>query len=332
MESELVKVLTVDDNPDNLTILNALILEAFPSAVVLSALNGQKALQSAAQNEPDIILLDIIMPGMDGYEVCRRLKADETLCEIPVVFVTAIRSNKESRIRALESGAEAFLTKPIDEIELTAQIRAMLKIRAANIQKYDEKQMLAALVEDKTRELQAANAELLKTVEAVKREQALIEAIFDSIPGYLYVYSENGKLIKWNKKHESMTGFSTEELTRMSLDKWFDPEDLLKVNAAVREVFEKGYGEVEAWLTLKNGGKMLTRSSGVPLVLNGQRYFTGIGIDITEQKRLENVLLESQRIAHLGTWSLDLRTDQVVWSEELYKMYGFDPALPPPPL
>lgn len=331
MEGEPLKILTVDDNPDNLTILKALILEAFPSAVVLSALNGPRALESAAENEPDIILLDIIMPGMDGYEVCRRLKDDEKLCDIPVVFVTAIRSNKESRIRALESGAEAFLTKPIDEIELTAQIRAMLKIRAANIQKRTEKQMLAALVEDKTRELQAANAELLNTVEAVKREQALIEAIFDSIPGYLYVYDENGKLIKWNKKHESMTGFSTEELAQMSLDKWFDQEDLLKVNAAVRDVFEKGYGEVEAWLTLKNGGKMLTRSSGVPLVLNGQRYFTGIGIDITEQKRLENMLLESQRIAHLGTWILDLRTDQVVWSEELYKMYGFDPALPPPP-
>jgi len=331
MESSTVKILMIDDNQDNLTILKTLILEAFPDTRVLSALNGQKGLELAASEEPDIILLDIIMPGMDGYEVCRRLKADEKLCDIPVVFVTAIRSNKDSRIRALECGAEAFLTKPIDDIELTAQIRAMLKIRAANIQKRDEKQLLEALIEDKTRELQAANMELLKTVEAVKKEQALIEAIFDSIPGYLYVYDESGKLIKWNNKHETMTGYSTEELAHMSLDQWFDQKDIIKVNASVREVFEKGYGEVEAWLKLKNGGRMLTRSSGVPLLMNGQKYFTGIGIDITEKKRLENALLESQRIAHLGTWNLDLVTGQVVWSEELYRMYGFDPEFPPPP-
>ena len=331
MESRTMKVLMIDDNQDNLTILNTLILEAFPDARVLSALNGQKGIELAASEEPDIILLDIIMPGMDGYEVCRRLKGDKKLCDIPVVFVTAIRSNKDSRIRALECGAEAFLTKPIDDIELTAQIRAMLKIRAANIQKRDEKQILSALVEDKTRDLLAANTELMKTVEALKREQALIEAIFDSIPGYLYVYDESGKLIKWNKQHETMTGYSTEELAHMSLNQWFDQKDIIKVHAAVRDVFEKGNGEVEAWLKLKNGGRMLTRSSGVPLFMNGQKYFTGIGIDITEQKRLENALLESQRIAHLGTWNLDLITNQVVWSEELYKMYGFDPAFPPPP-
>ena len=331
MENSMVKILMIDDNQDNLTILKTLILEAFPETSVLSALNGQKGLDLAASEEPDIILLDIIMPGLDGFEVCRRLKADEKLCDIPVVFVTAIRSNKESRIRALECGAEAFLTKPIDDIELTAQIRAMLKIRAANIQKRDEKQILASLVEEKTKELQAANTELMKTVEALKREQALIEAIFNSIPGYLYVYDESGKLIKWNNKHETMTGYSTEELAHMSLAQWFDQKDIIKVHAAVHDVFEKGYGEVEAWLKLKNGGRMLTRSSGVPLFMNGQKYFTGIGLDISEQKRLENALLESQRIAHLGTWNLDLITNQVVWSEELYKMYGFDPAFPPPP-
>ncbi len=331
MESRTMKILMIDDNQDNLTILKTLILESFPDASVLSALNGQRGLELAASEEPDIILLDIIMPGLDGYEVCRKLKDDAKLCDIPVVFVTAIRSNKESRIRALECGAEAFLTKPIDDIELTAQIRAMFKIRTANIRKRDDKRMLAALVNEKTKELKDANAKLLKTVGDLKNEQALLDAIFDSIPGYLYLYDERGKLVKWNKKHETMTGYSTEELADMSLNKWFDQEDIQKVNAAVKDIFETGYGEVEAQLILKSGAKMLVRSSGVPLVLNGQKYFAGIGMNITEQKRVEKALLESQRIAHLGTWSLDLLTNQVVWSEELYKMYGFDPSLPPPP-
>ncbi len=176
-----------------------------------------------------------------------------------------------------------------------------------------------------------AGTKTLELYEAVKREQTFIESIFDSIPGYIYVYDESGKLIKWNKKHESMTGYSAEEMSQMTLEKWFSQEDIGKVIAAVHDVFEKGYGEVVAPLILKNGEKMMVRSSGAPLTLNGQKYFTGIGMDITEQNRVHEELLASQRIARLGTWRLDLATNQVVWSEELYKMYGFDPTVPPPP-
>ncbi|MHB1154353.1 MAG: HD domain-containing phosphohydrolase [Eubacteriales bacterium] len=338
MKNRKIKIAAIDDNPDNLISLKALIKEAFPEAAVFTALTGQEGIELAVKEEPDVILLDIIMPGMDGFEVCTRLKADKKLCDIPVVFVTALKGDKENRIKAIECGAEAFLTKPIDDSELTAQIRAMLKIRDAYIQKRDENERLAALVEEKTRELQNSNTKTLQLLEAVKKEQSLIEAIFDSIPGYFYVYEESGRLIKWNKKHETMTGFTTEELSHMTLEKWFDQEDIIKVNAAVYNVFEKGYGEVEARLILKNGEKMMTRSSGAPFVLDGRKYFAGIGVDITEYKKIETQLqqniddlLESQQIAHLGTWRLNLATNQVVWSQELYNMYGFDPTIPPPP-
>jgi len=138
MENKNIKILTIDDNQDNLTTLKALITETFPEAIVLSALNGQRGIEIAALEEPDVIILNIIMPGIDGYEVCRKLKADKKLCEIPVVFVTAVGSDPKSRIKALECGAEAFLTNPVDKSELTAQIRAMLKIRAVNTRKQDE--------------------------------------------------------------------------------------------------------------------------------------------------------------------------------------------------
>ncbi len=338
MKNRTIKIAAIDDNPDNLVSLKALLKDAFPEAALFTALSGHKGLELAAREEPDVILLDISMPGMDGFEVCTRIKADKKLCDIPVVFVTALKGDKENRIKAIECGADAFLTKPIDESELTAQIRAMLKIRDANIQKRDENERLAELVEEKTRELQSSNIKTLQLLEDVKREQALIEAIFDSIPGYLYVYDESGKLIKWNKKHETMTGFTPEELSHMTLERWFDQEDIKRVNAAVDDVFEKGYGEVEARLILKNGEKMMTRSSGVPLMLDGHKYFTGIGVDITEHKLIETQLrqnmddlMESQKIAHLGTWRLNLATNQVIWSYELYKIYGFDPTVPPPP-
>ena len=140
------------------------------------------------------------------------------------------------------------------------------------------------LSEEKICELKETNTQISQLLEAVKREQALIQSIFDSIPGYLYVCDESGRLIKWNKKHETMTGFTAEELAGMTLEKWYDQEDILRVNAAVNDVFEKGYGEVEASLILKSGEKMMIRSSGAPLILDGHKYFTGIGLDITEQK------------------------------------------------
>ena len=335
--NEMIKILIVDENRNKHQSVNALINCYFPEAKVFTAFSDQQGFELTAIELPDVVILDATMPGMIGYELCRRIKADPILSDIPVVFLTTPNRDKTCRILALECGADAFLTMPIDESELIALIRAMLKIRKANKSNRHEKERLAALVDEKTRELQDSNTELLHLVESAKREQTLMEAILESMPGYLYVYDESGRLVKWNKKHETMTGYTSTELAQMTLDKWFDQEDLVKVKAAVRDVFEKGYGEVEANLILKNSETMTTRSSGVPLILDDHRYFAGIGMDITELKRIEKLLrqnnhdlLESQRIAHLGTWRLDLATNQVVWSEELYKMYGFDPTIPPP--
>ncbi len=296
MGNRKIKILAIDDNRDNLITLKALIQDEFPQAEVLTATNGRQGLEMASLEAPDVVLLDIIMPGMDGYEVCRRMKEDLNLCDIPVVFITAIKGTKESRIKALESGAEAFLGKPIDELELTAQIRAMLKIRAANIQKRDEKELLAALVEEKTKELKDSNTKMMQLLDSMRRDQSFIEAIFDSIPGYLYVYDENRNLVRWNRKHETMTGYSAEDLSHMNMSHWFDEEHMPLVDDAIHDVFEKGYGEVEAPLIKKNGERMMTRSSGAPLVWDGKKFFTGIGLDITEQKKVQDALLASQSI------------------------------------
>jgi len=154
-----MKILAVDDNRDNLTTLKAVLRDALPGCSVLTALNGPDGIELSRTEDPDVILLDIIMPGMDGFAVCRRLKADERLRDIPVIFLTAIQTNRESRINALEAGAEAFLSKPPDEQELIAQIQAMAKIKAANRMHRLEKEDLAALVAERTLELKNELAE-----------------------------------------------------------------------------------------------------------------------------------------------------------------------------
>ncbi len=172
MTDRAITILAIDDHQDNLISLTALIREFFPGAQVRTAQSGTRGLELAAAEDPDVILLDIVMPGMDGYAVCQKLKDDKNLCDTPVVFITAVKGDKESRIRALEVGAEGFLSKPIDETELTAQIRAMVKIKTANREKRDERKRLSTLVAEQTGELQKAHAATLHLLEDLHRENA----------------------------------------------------------------------------------------------------------------------------------------------------------------
>ena len=149
-----LKLLAIDDNADNLISLKAVAQDALPGCAVCTALSGPQGIELARVEDPDVILLDIVMPGMDGFEVCARLKADEALRAIPVVFLTALRTDRDSRIRALETGAEAFLSKPFDDQELVAQIRAMAKLKAANRSDRQEKERLATMVAERTAELE----------------------------------------------------------------------------------------------------------------------------------------------------------------------------------
>ena len=170
MENQPIKILAIDDNLDNLITIQALVSESFPKAIIFKAINGKEALKLAEKENPDVILLDVIMPEMDGFEVCERLKSNPNLANIPVVFVTALKGDKESRIRALEAGAEAFLAKPIDQSELVAQIRAMMKIRVAYLDKQKESISLLALVEEKTRELKTTHTATLNLMEDLRTE------------------------------------------------------------------------------------------------------------------------------------------------------------------
>ena len=121
-------LLVVDDEPINVDLLCDLLDSLDFDAV--GALGGAQALEAAREHAPDLVLLDVMMPGMDGYEVCRRLRADPLTAAIPVVFVTAL-SDSEDKVQAIEAGGDDFLTKPFNRPVLLARIRSLLRLKAA---------------------------------------------------------------------------------------------------------------------------------------------------------------------------------------------------------
>ena len=226
MADRQLKFLAIDDNQDNLITMRALIREAFSEARVLTATTGIEGIAIAGAEDPDVILLDIVMPEMDGFEVCQRLKSDPQTKEIPVVFVTAIKGDREHRILALESGAEAFLAKPIDESELTAQLRAMVKIKAANRQKQDEQGRLTQMVEEKTAALKAAHIKTMELLNSLKiseeRNRRLITQMEQGLAVHEVLVDHNGKpadcnFLYVNPSFERLTGLKSQDILGKTL-------------------------------------------------------------------------------------------------------------------
>ena len=121
------KILVVDDVATNRLLLNLLLSKAFYE--VEEAANGPQALEMALRNPPDLALIDVMMPGMNGFELCRLMKTNPRLAHVPVVIITSLAA-QEDRVAALESGADEFLTKPVRELALHARLRSLLRMKA----------------------------------------------------------------------------------------------------------------------------------------------------------------------------------------------------------
>jgi adenylate cyclase len=155
------RVLVVDDTPENIRLLEAVLGPR--GYTVDSASSGAEALERLAAEPPDLVLLDIVMPELDGYEVCRRIRASSQTAVLPVVMITA--SGDAEKVRALEAGADDFVMKPFDKAELLARVRSLLRIK----QYHDTIQQQAAELADWNRDLERRVAEQVTQLDRLGR-------------------------------------------------------------------------------------------------------------------------------------------------------------------
>lgn len=161
-----IRVLVVDDEPSNLDVVSRFLkLEGFQ---VSTAVDGEQALEMVARDAPDLLLLDLILPRLDGYEVCRRLKSDPSTVFLPVVMITALKGTEE-RIKGVAVGADDFLTKPFNHLELVTRVRSLLRVKFLHDEVEEHNRLLEARVADRTAQLKQA-LEDLKELDHLKSQ------------------------------------------------------------------------------------------------------------------------------------------------------------------
>jgi len=276
------KILIIDDTKENLEAVKDSLELLIPDCVVITTGSGKEGLKAAKDVQPDVIISDVFMPEMDGIEVCKRLKADETTKHIPIIIHTGSTTNAESRIQCLEAGADVFLAKPIDAGELTAQINAMLRIKKAEDKLRAEKEQLDVAVHKRTKEL--------------KESEEALTLVIENIPFAVFAHNLDGEFILVNKTSTEFTGYTKKELLKMRVSD-LDHKSITRDDR--KNIWENlqygGHQQVFSSHYRKDGSQYPIEVHITAISLRNEPVIIGIVQDITERKQVEEKLKKSEQ-------------------------------------
>ncbi|HSH58361.1 MAG TPA: EAL domain-containing protein [Acidimicrobiales bacterium] len=272
-------ILIVDDEPQNRRLLEAIL--APEGYRTVSAASGAHALELIAAKPPDLILLDVMMPGMDGYQVARVLKADAASSSIPIIMVTA-QIDASARLAGLDAGAEEFLTKPVDRAELWLRVRNLLRLKAYSNLLQDNSAILEQQILDRAADLQRFRVAMDATAEAI-----------------VMVDRATGTLLEVNATTCTMLGYSRDELFQLGpAGIW--PENGPRLEAVYDQLIAGGGTDELTHVLLRKDRSALP----VEIHRHAQQFgdswvIVAVLRDITERKESQRLLQRQAHYDHL---------------------------------
>jgi diguanylate cyclase (GGDEF)-like protein/PAS domain S-box-containing protein len=279
-------VLIVEDTPASLKLLSDLLTEA--GYYVRQAPNGELALWSAQSRPPELILLDIRMPGIDGFEVCRRLKATPELNQVPVIFLSA-QHDTDDKVRGFELGAVDFIAKPFQTEEILARTDAHVKLGRAQKALAEERALLEERVAERT-------AELAKEVEQRRANEEflrLASQVFEATQDAIVVTDRDGRIVATNPAFTQISGYTADEVLGQNVALLYAGEpDATSFGSMVQSVLATGHWSGEILARRKNGETYpgLLSASVVRDELGQVINHVAVFMDITERKAEQHLI------------------------------------------
>jgi diguanylate cyclase (GGDEF)-like protein/PAS domain S-box-containing protein len=293
-------ILIVDDIADNLRVLSATLTEQ--KYEIRCAKNGSMALRAAQTALPDLILLDVKMPDMDGYEVCQQLKASPATCHIPVIFMSAL-DDVLDKVRAFDVGGVDYITKPFQVKEVLARIKSQLALQAAKAEIRKLNEELEQRVQHRTIQLEAANQQLQREIaerkqaeKSLDESEARLESILDSLEEVVRSASaQTFELLYLNPAAQKVYGRPIVEFFDQP-NLWLEvvhPEDRERIEKYPQILLDRGSIDLE-YRILRSDGEVRWLSDRSQVIYDPNGVATrldSIMYDITERKKAEEKLI-----------------------------------------
>jgi len=295
------KILVVDDQPENIHILIGCLEEEYE---IIFATSGEKALTFAFSKErPDLILLDIQMPGLDGYEVCTRLKANDDTRDIPVIFITA-SDQQEDETKGLRLGAVDFITKPFRLPIVEARVKAALRLK----EEMDRRMTLAKELEDLNQNLELRiiekTAQLEQAHEHLKVSERKFREIYANAIEGIFQTTRAGRLISASPSLAHTLGFESPEevlatIQDVAMQLYAHPEDRIRFTHMIEQ-----HGEISGFETQfrKKDGTIIDVAISAKMIRDeggNFLHYQGFSVEITEQKRAKELEIANRRLQEL---------------------------------
>ncbi len=272
------RILVVDDTAKNIQVIGTILREQ--EYLISIASSGKMALDAINKSKPDLILLDIMMPEMDGYEVCKKIKSNPDTSDIPIIFLSAITETLD-KVKAFKLGAVDYITKPIESKELLARVNAHLKIDSLQKELRYVNKNLEQLVNMRTKELQ--------------QTQSYLANVIDSMPSSIIGLELNGGIINLNQEANRIASLLSGDVIRKNVREIF-PDYINYFDEIFASLKEGAIYSNDKVLIKKDGTEKFVNIKSYPLFVDDEIVGGVLRIDdVTEAIKLERIKTKYER-------------------------------------